>query len=410
MVLRKTRSSGLGQQRISRRPEFSKISSGLGLLAAFSVTTPALGAAWIVQPFIDVGAISDNNVELTTGPQQSASGYVVAGRLDVRRETETSKTRFDGFASHTSYNESNLEDRAEQGFTLKTQNQTSERSTLGLDGEFRHDALFQSTVARQGTGDLRDTDIGLTTNTKVRRNYLAAQPYWNWLLTERSAVRVAYRLGDVSFSNESGTGLVDYKEHLVSTTYTRQLNPQLDLNLTGNYGRYEPDAGTDSKTVQLLVGLTRAFSETLRGSFAVGASRTTENTPGTDQSTGGGVASASLQQRSELSTLEGIISSDVAPTGGGRSVRSDQVRVNWKRRLTERVDFILDSVVFRNQVLEGSDPDLDRRYFEISPQISWHWLENWAVSGSYRYRKQKFDAQPDSADSNAVFLAVTYNL
>lgn len=387
------------------------IGTGASVSISLGVASVAGAADVLVQPFLDFGALRDDNIELAPGSHPSTSGFVVAARLNIEHKTETSKTKFLGSSAWTNYNRADIEDKNEQGLFLNTEKRTSERGTLGLDSEYRRDALFESTTAQPGTGNVRDTDVGLSTRTEVRRSYLSAQPSWNWLLTERSAMRFAYRLTDVGFSHEVGTGLVGYREHFASVTYSRQLTAKDDFNLTTNLVRYEPDrANAEADTKQLLAGITRAFSEQVRGSIALGASRTNEQEPGREESSSGTVAVATLRQSHDYSTLEGVISSDVAPSGIGRSVRSDQIRVYWTRKVAPEIEFVLDAQLLRNRALEGTDPNIDRRYYEIAPQLRWHWLENVYIIGSFRHRQQKFDAQSNSADSNAVFLGVSYSL
>lgn len=371
----------------------------------------SIAAEWVFQPSVDLASFYDDNVELATGPHTSSSGYVLAPRFSLKRNTETSKMDLDAYSAFTSYQRGNVEDRSETVASLRARNQTSERGTLGIDGEFRRDTLFEQLNPGRGVGDLRDVDLGLSTSTRVRRTYGAANPYFDWLLTERSSMRVGYRLTDVGFRNAEGTGLIEYKEHIVSGTYTRQLTEMTSASLTANAIRYRPKTGTsESDTEQLLVGLSRKFSETVRGSFAVGGSETSQNDAGVNDRSSGVVLRAELEQKSEISQLDTVFSRDVAPSGIGRSVQSDQFRIRWLRKTSPFVDFVLEGQVLRNQVLEGSDPAVDRRYAEVGPSLRWHWLEHWVISTGYRYRRQKYDADSNSADSNAVFLGVTYAL
>ena len=386
---------------------------GSFFIGSFSVGMVAVAnaAEWIFQPSVDLASIYDDNVELVTGPHQSTSGYILAPKFNLKRNTETSKVDIDAYAARTDYQRGTVEDRTESAAFLKSHNQISERATLGLDGELRRDTLFERLNQGTGVGDLRDVDIGLSSSTRVRRTYTTANPYFNWLLTENSAVRVGYRLTDVGFSNVGGTGLVDYKEHLVNGTYTRQLSEKNSGSLAANVIRYRPQgANAESDTMQLLVGLERNFTEAVRGSIAVGGSETTQTQAGIEESTSGVVLRAGLEQKSEISQLETVLSRDVAPSGIGRSLRTDQLRIRWLRKTSPTVDFVLQAQAIRTHVLEGTDPTIDRRYLELEPQFRWHWLEHWAVSGGYRFRRQKFDADANSADSNAVFLGLTYAL
>lgn len=382
----------------------------LAAVAGFHMGT-VQGAEWIFQPSIDLASTYDDNVELTTGSPTSASGYIVAPRFSLKRNTETSKMDLDAYAAVTDYQQADVEDRTETVASLRSKNQTSERATFGLDGELRRDTLFAYLNQGRGVGDLRDVDVGLSTSARIRRTYLAANPYFDWLLTERSSVRLGYRLTDASFSNAGGTGLIDYKEHIISGSYNHQLTEQNSASLTANAMRYRPDNSTnEADTIQLLAGISRAFSESTRGSFAIGGSDTTQTEAGVEGSSSGVVLRAELVQKSEISQLDTVLSRDVAPSGIGRSLRTDQFRIRWLRKTSPTVDFILDGQAIRTHVLEGSDPTIDRRYLEIAPHFQWHWIEHWAISGGYRYRRQKYDADTNSADSNAVFLGVTYAL
>jgi len=374
---------------------------------------PGEAAQWTVVPAVDLGAVRDSNLRLTTGPHDSTTGYVAAARLGVARETEVSRAELNGFVAHTRYSGDEFEDKTDFGLTLDAIHRTSERGSLGLDARYRREALFHTVVLLpEDVGDIRDVDVGLSDDTLVRRHYRVLQPSWRWLLTERSAIELRYRLTDVSFSDRPQTSeLLDYEENLISAIYSRRLSARDELLVTANASRYRPD-GTDAEaeTVQLLIGRARTFSETLRGSVSVGAGRTTEREGGTEEESTGIVVDARLQQRAETSTLDGVVSRTVTPSGIGRVLRTDQLRVLWTRQLGPALEFGLEARLLRTRVVEGVDPSADRRYYEIAPRLSWQWLEDVAIVGTYRYRRQRYDVDTDTADSSAVFLGLSYRL
>jgi len=370
-------------------------------------------AQWTVVPAVDFGAVRDSNLRLTTGPHDSTTGYIAAARLDVTRETEVSQAELNGFVAHTRYSGDEFEDKTDYGLRLDAAHRTSERGTLGLDVRYRREALFETVIlAPEDVGDTRDIDIGLSAETVVRRNYRVLQPWWRWMLTERSGVELRYRLTDVSFSDRpQGSDLLDYDENLISAIYSRQLSPRDELLVTANASRYRPDdTDAEAETLQLLIGVARTFSETLRGSISVGPGRTTEREGGIEEDSSGLVIDARVRQRAETSTLDGVVSRTVAPSGIGRVLRTDQLRVLWNRRLGPTVEFVLEARLLRTRVVEGVDPSADRRYYEIAPRLSWQWLEDVAIVGTYRYRRQRFDVDADTADSSAVFLGLSYRL
>jgi hypothetical protein len=64
--------------------------------------------------------------------------------------------------------------------------------------------------------------------------------------------------------------------------------------------------------------------------------------------------------------------------------------------------------LLRNRVIEGSNPDVDRRLYELVPGLSWQWRPEWAISAEYTYQNQKYDAFPDTAERNVLFIGATY--
>lgn len=193
-------------------------------------------------------------------------------------------------------------------------------------------------------------------------------------------------------------------------SYSRAVTDRNDASITVNFARFDPETDDEARTVQLLGGLRRAFSDTLRGDFNAGVSRTRTEAGTQEETSSGFVFSAGLEQRAETSTLDGVISRDVTPSGLGRTVRSDQVRVRWTKQTAPTVAFVLQGHLLRNRALEGEDPVVDRRYYELIPELRWQWLEDLYVSGSYRYRRQKYDAEDEAARSNAYFLGIAYTL
>jgi hypothetical protein len=251
--------------------------------------------------------------------------------------------------------------------------------------------------------------VGLVTQ-KVRRESLFAQPSWTYALTERSSLGFRYVINDVSFENIAGTGLEDYKDHQLTVTYSYRITQRDDVNFSLARSAYRPDvSNTKSDTNLFLVGVSHAYTETTQGRFMVGAGKTSEKTPAVTEDTSNYVLEAGLMQRSELATVDAVISRDVQPSGAGRSAISNQFRINMARKISPMVNFNIRANIFRNKVLEGSDPDIDRRYYEVIPGLSWQWKPEWSFGLEYQFRKQKFDANPETAKSKAVFVGINYS-
>lgn len=382
----------------------------LGLLSVMSFPSFVAAAEWSWQPSIFLATGVDDNANLARGPHETVSAVVLNPRILLSKKTEVSYVNLAMSLNATEYSGKQVEDKDSQILSLSSSLQTTERTKWGFDGLLRRDTLIETIDTTPDTGDLDDIDFGLVEK-KVRRNRARAQPSWSYALSERSSLALQYGFTDVSYSNAEGTGLVDYRNHQLRATYSRRISDKNDLNLAVNGFAHRPDEdNTKSDSTQLLAGITRAYSETLRGHFLIGAAKTEETSPTATQDSTDWVLEAGMRQRSELTTFDGVISRDVQSSGIGRVVMSNQLRMYLARKISPMLDVVLRAKLIRNKSLEGSDPGDNRRYYELAPALSWQWKPNWAFGAEYRYRERKFDDDPEAAKSNAAFINVTYRL
>lgn len=381
------------------------------IFCLFSVMSfPRLLAAaeWSLAPSINVEVGRNDNPTLTTGSSDTVSVVSFSPQIKMGRKTETSNVDLNLLLDATKYSGDEVPDTDTQILSFSSLLRTTERTEWSLNGELRRDILFRTIHATPDTGDLQDTDVGLVSR-KVRRDRRTARPSWRYALSERSSLGLSYGITDVSFSDAVGTGLVDYKDHQVSATYSRRITRQDDLNMTVSRFAYRPaENNTESDSTRLLAGISHAYSETARGRFLAGVGKTSEKFSAGTEDTSSLVLEAGITQQSELTTFDGVISRDVQPGGLGRSMISNQFRVYLARRISPTLDVVVRTRVFRNKVLEGSDPGIDRRYYEFEPALRWSWRSEWSISTQYQYRRQKFDADPEPAKSNALSVSVTY--
>jgi hypothetical protein len=380
----------------------------IGILSVFLLPRISLAAQWSFEPTIGLASSRDDNPTLTTSAHESATAVSIYPRMKWGRTTETSAVNIDAQVSATEYSGDQVPDTDSQALTLNSYVQSTERTKWGLDSEYRRDILFESTQTTSGIGNLRNTDVGLATQ-KVRRESLFAQPSWAYALTERSSLGIRYVINNVSFENIAGTGLEDYKDQHLQATYSYRITQRDDLSFSIGHSTYRPDVSdTKSDSNSFLVGISHAYSETTQGRFMVGVGKTSEKTPTVTEDTSNYVLEAGLTQRSELATVDAVIIRDVQPSGVGRSVLSNQFRMNLSRKISPMVNLNIWANVFENKVLEGSDPNIDRRYYELVPGLSWQWKPEWSFGFVYQYRKQKVDADPEAAESKAIIANVNY--
>lgn len=373
--------------------------AAVGLYAA-----AATGAEWSLAPSVGLGVYYDTNPALITGEHESSSGAYGNAILGFQYATERSQANIGAAYYGARYREEGYENDDEGVIGLRSFTRPTERQTLGLDGEYRRSSLYEQRAKTEpGTGDIRDTDVGLA---RVRRDYWWAEPRWGIQMTERNALDIRYRHTEAQYDEI----LDDYDEDIGTVAVAHTLNPRDDIRFGVRGSRYRsPSADSRSTTSTVFLGFGRAFTATSRMELYVGGAKATEET-GTDKyDVTGYVFRVGFTQRTELTRLELVLSRDAHPSGGGRLVASDQVRMDLHHRVAERSEIGLRAWVFRDSVLQGEDPTLDRTYAEIEPAWSWNWTPELAVITSYRYRWQKYDVNETAASSNAVFAGLGYS-
>jgi hypothetical protein len=89
-------------------------------------------------------------------------------------------------------------------------------------------------------------------------------------------------------------------------------------------------------------------------------------------------------------------------------VQSDQLSAQWYRNLSPRMAAYLWVSAFHNKSLDQASAAEARTYYSLEPGLSWSLSRWWSLDGSYRYRWQKYTDSSQTAQSNAVFVAVSY--
>jgi hypothetical protein len=365
-------------------------------------------AEWSVDPSATVAAGYESNAALTTDSHKGASETILNPAIGARRLTETSLVDLNLLGRQTYYSGNELPDTTEGQAALKSFVRSTERTRLDLNGVSRWDTLLESAVLGNGTGNVQDVDVGLAT-TKVHRRWREAAPSLTYQLTERNSVNLLYRITNVKFGDVGTSGLVDYQQDYLSLTDSYALSEANYLNVSVLGTKYRPTDGSDSDTSELLAGMYHYFSATSSAGLRAGVGKTRETMPdGSETHNSLFVLEITGLQRSELSNLEGVISRDVEPSGVGQSVTTDQLRVDWNRRLTEMMGVSVRSTIFRTKSLDGSNPTVDRSYAEVSMGLDWTLAPAWSAGVSYEYRRQKYDTASNAANNNGVFVAVNW--
>ena len=367
-------------------------------------------AKWSVEPYVAAGAVYNDNIRLTIGPHDSVSGINLTSGINSRRETATSFVSIDALANATRYSDNDEQDDLnEQIIRLRSNGEASERSRWRVDGRLIRDTLLRGVdIPNTDDLDLGDTDVGLV-DREVRRVRLELRPSWTRAVTQRTSIRLDYRLTDESFSDEEGTGLQDNDTHVLGARWSKELSQRNSVSFGARIARNRvPDTDSTTDDVSILGEITHVFSPTLEGTLSAGFRDTTFERGALEETDSGTIYEASLTKRSELTTLLAALRQDLNPTGIGRVVETNELRLRYRRRVSPRLTFVLRADLFRNEALVGDPTSVDRDYAQIWPSLRWQWTRQRSVIGSYRYRRREFDADDEAADSNAIFVGVAF--
>ncbi|NND91338.1 MAG: hypothetical protein HKN42_10780 [Granulosicoccus sp.] len=192
--------------------------------------------------------------------------------------------------------------------------------------------------------------------------------------------------------------------------------------------RRKPRRESISTTTTFKVGFERSLTPTLRLGVDGGVyTNSTDNTdtlraddrPGEEipqdrldaleSESDGWLASVSLSYDAGVTRYTGKFAVDVEPSSSGSQVETNELTGELYRVLSPRLNLSVRARAFEPDRLGAlRDDRFARRFISFEPKIVWKLARNWTVAAAYRYRRQKAQIDPVSAESNAILLSLTY--
>lgn len=374
----------------------------------------ARAEAWQIQPSISLQGSYDDNARMIAGEEDEVTSTSVIGALELSRLGEVRETRavlrYD--AIRYSGDDEGLDDRDNQLARLQHRSR-GELHEWGLEASYRRDTLLRTVDVSFDPEDIElepDDDVDdVLVRRSVRRNRTVFRPNWTRELSERWKIRTEYRYNDVEFDDVGAEVLTDYTDHTLTlgTQYDLSEISAMTLAVDGNhYTADNFDRTYDS--VALRAGYTRRFSELTTGVIDLGVSRVSFDTESESGEDTGFIFSVGGTKRTALTRFTGTVGRRLYSSGSGDVIRSDEVVFRMNRKLTELSGLKIRARVFENAALSRDRPEANRRYLLAEAGWNRRLTQWWSVEAMYRYRRQKRDIDPNSADSNAVFLTIKY--
>lgn len=422
--------------------------AALAVAAAWLLASVAARAdEWSVTPRLTASVEHDDNKTLRRTDPISATGVVVDVGAALGWQTDTTNVvltprlrsgRYD--KERDLLNDDNL-------YLDLASSASTERARYGLNGNLTLDSVDSSETIAEEEGLTR---IRRTVSIDRDRRVLA--PSWSYNLTERDTASLSATLSWVNYDQGDGTrsGYVDYKYHVLNASLGHAFTERDTLSGILYFSRYSRDVlNSVTESIGLQVGYEHAFTETLKGSVAAGGVRSefssdagevpagsivrtvtladgrTVQVPITpsgqllalaaeaDSTEYGQLINASLSQKLELDEWSLSLSRTLNPTGDGVLVSRDELRGNYRRKLSERLVGNVSALAYQDSAPSRAGQAIrpDRDYVRVEVGLAYRLSPYWTVRGLYRYRTETYDlvaGGEDTADSNAVWLSLAW--
>lgn len=414
---------------------------------------------WVFEPSASVDQRLDDNYRLDADESLAVAATRAIASLGLSRENETQsikgQLRVDALLS---VNEDDTDELSSNQIAFIESKFLRRRSSLGLTFSFKQD-----TPNRDISADLTDlsqtasdTGASVTQDQNVKRERLFFNPTYTYNLSRRAELAFDYSFTGVSHGLPSCDDAIsewvdsggqpgdvftvvdeldDFEEHALRTTAKYKLTPIDQVYTTIGFSRFEaeeevstedvnlkdvdercrnvlrnPRDTTSVDTTRFSLGYDRLLSPTLNLGVQLGFYTAESDEFGDRSDTSGYLANISIAKSTGVTRYTGTLGVDVYPSDIGDVVESLQLVGDMRRQLSPLLDFSFRARLFEPDALsdENDDDEFARRFLSLEPRLIWRFTRAWTVAGSYRYRRQKSQTNPNSAVSNAILLSLKY--
>jgi hypothetical protein len=389
---------------------------GSGLLLA---SAAANAVEWSAEPYVSLKTLYTDNFTLTTDPHPDVFGAQLMPGVRLNGEAENWKVTGEANLRFNRYDESQF-NTTEGALGLRSEYR-AERNTYGLAAHLIRDNTL--------VGELATTGIAQAFSPRTE---LFINPSFKRALTESTKLVVGYDFTAVNYADTAGTSLIDYREQRVSAGIEHAFTERTTGVLSAYYDFFETDPATfKAQSAGVEAGIIQAFSETLRASLLAGPRKTHSTTTSacngpiingicqagvttfaqevTSDSTGYTVTADLTKRWGEITSINLRAGRELLPSGVGALVQTDSLRVALSRELSETWTAVLEAGIYRSKYIGTAIDPNKSRYLHVEPHVSWRVAPGWQIDAGYSYARQKYDAQPDDATANTVYVTLSYS-
>jgi hypothetical protein len=245
------------------------------------------------------------------------------------------------------------------------------------------------------------------------RDSFEFEPSFRYALTERLGLGARLDYLAVRYDAEDGvTSDLDYDNALVDGFLNWELSRLSDVTVGVLASRYETEddiSTTDSVGGHVAYQYRWSESTGVRGEVFYRSSDVTHTVPiHSEDSNSGWGGTLTAYRKLEVSRWRVTIGRRYIPTSAGSNANLDQLRLQYTRDLSQRLQF---GGVARYESRQDTDREVSREnrdYARGDLSLTWNATRNWYVTGSYSYIWEDRERAISDADNNRFYVGVGY--
>jgi len=382
------------------------------LVAAFSLSNPALAQDWRFEPIIGVGLSLDDNptLDIRTDEEVDLQGILLDARANIRYSSP--RTSFFMQPRVVLRNYPDEPDFDTDDYYLRSQYSFETQSnTFGVRVNYDDQSVRN---AERSDADLDIDDPDELTNDDSgrillfgRRSKWRLSPYWQYRLSAKSSLGASVEYFDTSYSDVFAGLLTDYTDARLNLGYVRSMSNVTKLRVTATTRKYQADnAPEDITGVGMMVGFDRALSQKMGFTAMIGFEDTEAGGISTDPEV---VGFARLVRNLETIRMFAQYRRSIYATGAGRLSLRDSLDVNFRRRLNDKISAGLGVRAYQSVGTTDVASIDDRNYIQIQANFRWYLSQSFIVETDYRYTiLDRTGTLTESSNANQVGVWLIY--
>lgn len=433
------------------------------LVPVVAPVAPAL-AYWELIPQIDVGITTENNPRYISDEAEDAGavnpdaldnalGVYTDLQVQGSYQTPTSKVTLTPRVRSTNYLKSNKDLNDDDLYVNLFGERSGNLGSIGLGASYVETGIRTSEF-ESATPDNPDDPLPVSDGSgrfsDDTREAWSIQPSLNYQLSPRNVVGISGSFSETTYDEDqepllASRGYLDYSYSSMDLSLRHVLDAKNYFAIALNGGNFLADESgrlfrNSTDSFGITASYNRSLSDTLTGTLTAGITRSSIDVDGIigglDPLTGAlclpadpcstsneernFVGSLELRKRSELTTLNFSVSSQIAPRSDGTEVVVEQARLYVDRKLTGKLVgtlgflYSMESAVgevFQPETATLGFARLDRDYLTIDSRLTWRLTATLSMYGAYSYQTDTTDLVTGGTTqrtNNRLFLGVRY--